>query len=128
MDFALGLRKCREILRNTFARESLDTEPEAPPRPGRARSLARVLFSVEGLPEDPPPPPRPRRRDVLRALVAIEELPLDPEPAPRPASGPGVLRALLLPERLDDEPVEPARPSRLRWLAWLFRPESLDPP
>ncbi len=103
MDVAHGLRSAWMIVRNAFAREALTVEPEAPPRPRRARSLARALFEIEPLPEDPVAPPRPSR-------------------------GRGVLRALLAPEPLPEDPVEPPRPTRLRWLSWLLGPEPLDPP
>ncbi len=125
---AHGLHRFGQIVRNAFVHESLDIEPEAPPRARRARSLARALFAIEELPEDPQPPAHPSRRDRLRALAASEELPLDPEAPPRASRGPGVLRALLVPEQLPEDPVEPSRPARHRWLSWLFRPESLDPP
>lgn len=102
MQLAHGLRRFGRIVRNAFARETLEVEPEPPPGRHRARTLARALFAIEDLPEDPPPPLAPRRRDALRALFA--------------------------PEHLPEDPVEPARPSRFRWLAWLFRFESLDDP
>lgn len=101
MAVAHGLRNIGSILRNVFARETLDVEPESPPRAHRVRSLASALF-------------------------AIEELPLDPEEPSRPGRGAALLRALLVPEHLPHEPREPAPRSRHRWLAWLFRPESLD--
>ncbi len=75
---AHGLRRFVHALRNAFASETLDVEPEAPPHRTRARSFARALFAIEDLPVDPPAPPPPRRRDLLRALVAPEALPLDP--------------------------------------------------
>jgi hypothetical protein len=103
MTGAHALRTLGRILRNAFARETLDGEPEEPPGPHSARSLARALF-------------------------AIEELPLDPENPSRPSRGAGVLRALLFPEPLTEEPPEPPRRTRHPWLAWLLGPESLDPP
>ena len=126
MGVAHGLRSAWVIMRNVFAREALEAEPEAPPRAHRAQSLARALFEIEPLPEEPAPP-RPRRRDALRALAARDALGVDPEP-PRPPRGRGALRALLAPEPLPEDPVEPPRPSPFRWLSWLLRPEPLDPP
>ncbi len=122
MQVAHGLRKLGHAVRNALAHETLEADPETPPRSHRARSLARALFAIEDLPVDPPVE-RPRRG----ALAAREELPLDPEPPRRPARGPGILRALLVPERLPEDAPEPPRARRHRWLAWLFRPESLDP-
>ncbi len=125
MQVAHGLRKLGHALRKAFARESLDVDPETPPRTRRARSLARALFAIEDLPEDPPAPRQGRRRDALRALAAFEELPLDPEAPPERRAG--ILHALFGPERLGEEPPEAPRP-RHRWLSWLLVPESLDPP
>lgn len=121
MHGAHGLRKVGEFLRNVFARETLGAEPEDPPPPRRARTIGRALFEIEELAEDPPPRPR------ARAPAAREALPPEPPPAPRTPRGPGVLRALFVPEHLPEDPAEPPR-ARHRWLAWLFRPESLDPP
>lgn len=125
MQVAHGLRKLGHAMRNALAHESLEVDPEAPPRSRRARSLVRAVFSIEDLPVDPPAQ-GPRRRDALRALVAREELPLDPE-VPRPVRG-GILRALLVPERLPEDPPAPPRRRRHRWLRWLLVPEPLDPP
>lgn len=126
MQVAHGLRKLGHAMRNAFAHESLEADPETPPRTHRARSLARALFAIEDLPTDPPVP-RPRRRDALRGLAAFEELPLDAE-APRPVRGGAILRALFVPERLPEDPPAQPRARRHRWLSWLLVPESLDPP
>lgn len=103
--------------------------PEASSRSRRGRALARGLFAIEELPVDPCPPAPPSGRGAaLRALFAIEELSVDPEPPAPAVSGGGVLRALFVPEALPEDPVEAPGKARHRWLRWLFRPESLDPP
>ena len=96
---AHGLRKFIEFLRNVFARETLDAAPEDPPRSRRARTLARALFAIEELPEDPPTPPRARWRDALRALAASEALPPEPPAAPPIVGGeaPSVMSASVRP-------------------------------
>jgi len=103
--------------------------PEAPSRSPRGRALARGLFAIEELPVDPCPPAPPSGRGAaLRALFAIEELPVDPEPPAPAVAGRGLLRALLAPESLPEDPEAAPGKARHRWLRWLFRPESLDPP
>jgi hypothetical protein len=128
MQIAHGLRIVREIVRNALAREALEVAPAAPPR-SRGRSLARVLFEIEPLAQDPEPPGGAEpRASPLRALLAPEPLGLDPEPPASTARRAGVLRALFELEPLAEDPAAPPPPARHRWLDWLFRPEPLDPP
>ncbi len=89
-------------------------------------AFLRKVLEVETLPPPPPDAGAPRVRwNLLRALVAPEPLPEDPVAPPR---GTGrILRFLLAPEPLPEDPPGPAPERRTHWIAWLFKPEKLDP-
>lgn len=63
-------------------------------------SFLRVIFARESLPSAPQPPPRLPRRGTLSLLLAPEPLPEDPPAAERPRSR--WLTWLFAPERLDE--------------------------
>jgi len=118
-------RVATEILRLTFARESLREEAGSAPRQPRAPGrFLRLLFAIEPLPMDPPAPAS-RRSGLLSGVFAPEALPQDPLPPERRPGAPGLFRALFAPERLPQDPVPPA-PPRAGRLAKLFSFEKLD--
>jgi hypothetical protein len=119
-----------EILRLTFARDSLPlpppagvADPSGPRLP--ANRLLHAIFSLERL-ETEPVAPRASAHwggNLLHAIFAPETLPSDP-PAP-PRERRSILRWLLAPEALPLDPEPPPRARRSR-LAALFAPEKLD--
>jgi hypothetical protein len=128
MPYAERLREIKNLMRNVFARETLEEAPIATTHRDPKRQFAAMLFRREPLALDPEPPPRASRPGLLSALFARESLPEDPE-TPRPhAARPGLFRALFAREPLPELSAAPAKPARSAWLRWLFRFERLDPP
>jgi hypothetical protein len=117
-------RVATEVLRLTFARESLGDEAGSPTRKPRAPGrFLRLLFAIEPLPMDPPAASR-RRATPLGGLFASEALPQDPAPPSRNKPR-GLFHALFAPERLPQDPAPAAAPRASR-LAKLFALEKLD--
>lgn len=141
------LANALEFARKMFARESLQQPPLVEPplrprgpgpvdlvlgqeelpldpiqKPSRQQTILDVAFGSEELPLDPVQEPSQR---LVPGVFGSEELPLDPVPAPswrRSGLWPLLAGREVLPE---DSSGPPGR--RSRWLAWLFRPERLDP-
>jgi hypothetical protein len=99
---------------------------------GRAAELVtaffREVFAREDLPPAPSSPPPSLREPAggpwrLFQPESLTDLP--PRAAPK-GDGRSALGRLLGPDPLPEDPPLP-RPSRGRWLAWLFAPERLDP-
>jgi hypothetical protein len=85
----------------------------------------RAALRREQLPPPSPPAPRPPERpSLLQFIFAAEELPLDP--APPPSTEPGLITVLFQREEPGFTAPPPATPPS-RWLAWLVRPEDLEP-
>ncbi len=119
------LRAIKFVVRNIFARETLEEVPVAPRADPRTRHV-RSIFAAEALATDPETPSAPRA-GILRMLFAPEALREDPV-GPPAAARPGILAALFAPEELPELPAEPPRRAHTTWLRWLFRFEPLDPP
>jgi hypothetical protein len=92
-------RRALDVLKLTFARETLGEPPAEAPRAGRASTFLRRVFAFEQLPLDPVPPSTSAARSVLSWIFRPEPLPRDPE-APRVRKV-GVLGAIFFHERLD---------------------------
>lgn len=95
------VRGAADLLKVTFASETLGPAPDEPAQPGqrRAATFFRRVFAFEPLPKDPVPPSTSAARSVLSWIFRPEPLPRDPEP-PRVRKV-GVLGAIFFHERID---------------------------
>ncbi len=91
-----------DLLKVTFARETLGEPPAASDAPGRTATFLRRIFAFEHLPLDPVPPSTSRARTVLSWIFRPEPLPRDPEP-PK-VRRVGVLGAIFFHEKLAPPP------------------------
>jgi hypothetical protein len=88
-----------DLVKVTFARETLAEAPADAPKPGVSSTFLRRVFAFEPLPLDPVPPTTSRARSLLSWIFRPEPLPRDLE-ATRVRKV-GVLGAIFFHERLD---------------------------